>query len=168
MYPTHFNIQTQFEPFTYGQKYLDRFRKFPYINEGFKLIKTTDNSASTCYSFEYFPTAIVTFGISTNNASKIIGFINNTISPGTIPYGFIFNADGTYSISYNNTYYSIGSYLATDIFTLALDGTYAFFYRNGVLVSLYSRIVSITSVQLFCELNTINDSFIHIDYNINE
>jgi hypothetical protein len=25
----NFNIQTEFEPFTYGQKYLDRFRYFP-------------------------------------------------------------------------------------------------------------------------------------------
>jgi hypothetical protein len=42
----NFNIQTQFEPFSYGQKYLDRFRNFPYISEGFKLIRTSDNKKS--------------------------------------------------------------------------------------------------------------------------
>jgi hypothetical protein len=42
----NFNIQTEFENFTYGQKYLDRFRNFPYISEGFKLIRTSDNRKS--------------------------------------------------------------------------------------------------------------------------
>ena len=37
------DIQTQLEPFTYGQIYLDRFRDFPYMTEGFKLQKTIDN-----------------------------------------------------------------------------------------------------------------------------
>ena len=40
------NIQTEFQKFTYGQKYLDRFRKFPYMNEGFKLLKVYDNKKS--------------------------------------------------------------------------------------------------------------------------
>jgi hypothetical protein len=40
------NVQTEFEPFTYGQKYLDRYRNFPFISEGFKLIKTQDNKKS--------------------------------------------------------------------------------------------------------------------------
>jgi len=40
------NIQTQLEPFTYGQIYLDRFRKFPYMNEGYKLRKVVDNNKS--------------------------------------------------------------------------------------------------------------------------
>lgn len=40
------DIQTVLEPFTYGQKYLDRFIKFPYMNEGFKLTKTIDNKKS--------------------------------------------------------------------------------------------------------------------------
>lgn len=44
------NIQTQFEPFTYGQKYLDRFREFPFINDGFKLTKTPDNKKSWVYN----------------------------------------------------------------------------------------------------------------------
>ena len=42
----NFNIQTEFEPFTYGQKYLDRFRRFPYMSEGFKLTRTVDNKKS--------------------------------------------------------------------------------------------------------------------------
>ena len=40
------NIQTQLMPFTYGQIYLNRFRKFPYMNEGFKLRKVVDNNKS--------------------------------------------------------------------------------------------------------------------------
>jgi len=40
------NIQTEFEPFSYGQKYLDRFRYFPYMKEGFKLVRTIDNKKS--------------------------------------------------------------------------------------------------------------------------
>lgn len=42
----NYNIQTQLQPFTYGQKYLDRFRDFPYMTEGFKLRKTVDNNKS--------------------------------------------------------------------------------------------------------------------------
>lgn len=42
----NFNIQTEFENFTYGQKYLDRYRKFPYISEGYRLIRTVDNRKS--------------------------------------------------------------------------------------------------------------------------
>lgn len=38
------NIQTNLEPFTYGEKYLDIFRNFKYVEEGFKLRKTTDNN----------------------------------------------------------------------------------------------------------------------------
>ena len=40
------NIQTKLETYTYGQKYFDRFRKFPYMNLGFNLIKTIDNKKS--------------------------------------------------------------------------------------------------------------------------
>ena len=40
------NLQTQLEPFTYGQKYLDTFRDFPYMNFGFSLKKVTDNKKS--------------------------------------------------------------------------------------------------------------------------
>ncbi len=40
------DIQTQLQPFTYGQTYLDRFRDFPYMNEGFKLRKVVDNNKS--------------------------------------------------------------------------------------------------------------------------
>lgn len=42
----NYDIQTQLQPFTYGQKYLDRFRDFPYMNEGFKLRKVVDNNKS--------------------------------------------------------------------------------------------------------------------------
>jgi hypothetical protein len=37
---------TEFEPFTYGNKYLNIFRKFPYIDEGFTLSKYVDNKKS--------------------------------------------------------------------------------------------------------------------------
>jgi len=42
----NYNIQTQLTPFTYGQTYLNRYRQFPYINEGFKLEKVVDNNKS--------------------------------------------------------------------------------------------------------------------------
>ena len=40
------DVQTTLEPFTYGQIYLERFRDFPYMTEGFKLQKTIDNKKS--------------------------------------------------------------------------------------------------------------------------
>ena len=42
----NYTIQTQLQPFTYGQLYLDRFRDFPYMTEGFKLRKIVDNNKS--------------------------------------------------------------------------------------------------------------------------
>lgn len=39
----NYNIQTELKPFNYGQEYLDRYRHFPYMTEGFKLKKTIDN-----------------------------------------------------------------------------------------------------------------------------
>jgi hypothetical protein len=42
----NYNIQTQLTPFTYGQTYLNRYRQFPYMNEGFKLEKVVDNNKS--------------------------------------------------------------------------------------------------------------------------
>ena len=42
----NYNIQTQLVPFTYGQTYLNRYRDFPYMNEGFKLQKVVDNNKS--------------------------------------------------------------------------------------------------------------------------
>ena len=42
----NFDIQTQLQPFTYGQQYLNRFRQFPYMTEGFKLRKIVDNNKS--------------------------------------------------------------------------------------------------------------------------
>lgn len=40
------SIQTSLEPFTYGEKYLDRFRNFPLLGTGFGLQKTIDNKKS--------------------------------------------------------------------------------------------------------------------------
>lgn len=40
------DVQTQLEPFTYGQKYLDRFRDFPYLNLGYSLLRIQDNKKS--------------------------------------------------------------------------------------------------------------------------
>ena len=40
------NIQTTLETYTYGQKYFNRFRQFPYMNLGFGLTKTVDNNKS--------------------------------------------------------------------------------------------------------------------------
>ena len=40
------NYQTTLIPYTYGQVYLERFRNFPYMNMGFKLIPTIDNNKS--------------------------------------------------------------------------------------------------------------------------
>jgi hypothetical protein len=42
----NFDIQTQLTPFTYGQPYLDRYRDFPFMTEGFKLRKVVDNNKS--------------------------------------------------------------------------------------------------------------------------
>jgi len=42
----NFDIQTQLTPFTYGQPYLDRYRNFPFMSEGFKLRKVVDNNKS--------------------------------------------------------------------------------------------------------------------------
>jgi hypothetical protein len=42
----NFDIQTQLTPFTYGQPYLNRFRDFPFMTEGFKLRKIVDNNKS--------------------------------------------------------------------------------------------------------------------------
>jgi hypothetical protein len=40
------DVQTKLEKFTYGQKYFDRFRKFPYMSLGFGLTRTYDNNKS--------------------------------------------------------------------------------------------------------------------------
>jgi hypothetical protein len=42
----NYDIQTTLTPFTYGQEYLNRFRDFPYMTEGFKLTKIVDNNKS--------------------------------------------------------------------------------------------------------------------------
>jgi hypothetical protein len=42
----NYDIQTQLEPFTYGEKYLDVYRQFPYMTEGFKIEKVVDNNKS--------------------------------------------------------------------------------------------------------------------------
>jgi len=40
------NVQTKLEPFTYGEKYFDRFRNFPYMDLGFGLTMVRDNNKS--------------------------------------------------------------------------------------------------------------------------
>jgi len=40
------DIQTQLKPFTYGEDYLNVFKKFPYMNEGFRLDRIIDNNKS--------------------------------------------------------------------------------------------------------------------------
>lgn len=40
------NIQTSLEPFSYGQKYLDRYENFPNMSLGFSLSRTYDNNKS--------------------------------------------------------------------------------------------------------------------------
>jgi len=42
----NFNVQTSLEPFTYGEKYLDIYRNFPYLGIGFEILKTNDNKKS--------------------------------------------------------------------------------------------------------------------------
>jgi hypothetical protein len=46
----NFSIQTQFEPFTYGEKYLERFRSFPNMTLGFDLKRVPDNKKSWGYN----------------------------------------------------------------------------------------------------------------------
>jgi hypothetical protein len=43
---TNPNYQTTLLPFNYGQEYLERFRKFPYMDMGFRLRKIIDNKKS--------------------------------------------------------------------------------------------------------------------------
>ena len=41
------SLVTKFKPFTYGQDWLDRFRKFPFMtNVGYNLLRTVDNTKS--------------------------------------------------------------------------------------------------------------------------
>jgi len=40
------NIQTTLQPFTYGQKYFDRYENFPYMDLGFSLSRVYDNNKS--------------------------------------------------------------------------------------------------------------------------
>jgi hypothetical protein len=40
------NYQTSLIPYTYGQVYLERFRKFPFMNLGYNLLKVVDNNKS--------------------------------------------------------------------------------------------------------------------------
>jgi hypothetical protein len=42
----NYDIQTTLTPFSYGQPYLDRFRDFPFMTEGFKLTQVVDNNKS--------------------------------------------------------------------------------------------------------------------------
>jgi hypothetical protein len=40
------SVQTSLEPFTFGQKYFDKFRYFPYMDMGFGLTRVPDNTKS--------------------------------------------------------------------------------------------------------------------------
>lgn len=40
------DIQTELEPYTYGEKYFDRYRKFPYVDMGYELTPIKDNLKS--------------------------------------------------------------------------------------------------------------------------
>ena len=40
------SVVTQLQPFSYGQEYLDRFTKFPFLNEGYTITKIYDNQKS--------------------------------------------------------------------------------------------------------------------------
>jgi hypothetical protein len=40
------NFQTKLKPFNYGEEYLDRYRKFPFMNLGFRLRRVQDNKKS--------------------------------------------------------------------------------------------------------------------------
>lgn len=40
------NIQTELEPYTYGEKYFDRYREFPYMDKGYQLVSIKDNLKS--------------------------------------------------------------------------------------------------------------------------
>jgi hypothetical protein len=42
----NYDIQTSLTPFSYGQPYLNRFRDFPFMTEGFKLTQVVDNNKS--------------------------------------------------------------------------------------------------------------------------
>ena len=42
----NYNIQTTLEPFTYGEKYLERYRSFPFIDGGYSIYKVEDNKKS--------------------------------------------------------------------------------------------------------------------------
>ena len=46
----NFNIQTSLEPFTYGEKYLDRYERFPYLGVGYGILRTPDNKKSWGYN----------------------------------------------------------------------------------------------------------------------
>jgi hypothetical protein len=48
----NFNIQTALEPFTYGEKYFERFRNFPFLNTGYELLRTIDNKKSWARSID--------------------------------------------------------------------------------------------------------------------
>ena len=43
---TNPNFQTYLKPYTYGQDYLDRFRRFPFMDLGYNLTQTIDNNKS--------------------------------------------------------------------------------------------------------------------------
>lgn len=40
------SVQTKLEPFTYGQKYLQRYRRFPFMTNGYNIVRIVDNKKS--------------------------------------------------------------------------------------------------------------------------
>jgi hypothetical protein len=40
------NVVTKLQPYSYGQEYLDRYRKFPFMNQGYTIRKVVDNQKS--------------------------------------------------------------------------------------------------------------------------
>lgn len=44
------NYQTMLKPYTYGQDYLNRYRKFPYMDVGFNIRRVVDNNKSWGYN----------------------------------------------------------------------------------------------------------------------
>ena len=53
----NYNIQTQLEPFTYGQKYLERYRNFPFLGKGYTIRQIIDNKKSWAYNEDLIRTS---------------------------------------------------------------------------------------------------------------
>jgi endonuclease/exonuclease/phosphatase family metal-dependent hydrolase len=72
----------------------------------------------------------------TSGQSLIVG-LNSDISTNTgygLKYAFSFSGTNTFEIRENGTYRSEGSFSASDVFKLSIEGTKVKYYRNGTLV----------------------------------